>query len=63
MVLGGPCATGAEAKTIGSSPGGISGSEKEDYMDIIKSIVVAVVETVGFIAVIVSLAIFGLAFS
>ena len=32
-------------------------------MNIIKSIIVAVVETVGFIAVIVSLAIFGLAFS
>lgn len=32
-------------------------------MNIIKSIVVAVVETVGFVAVIASLAIFGLAFS
>ena len=32
-------------------------------MNIIKSIVVAVVETVGFVAVIMSLAIFGLAFS
>lgn len=32
-------------------------------MNIIKSIVVAVVETVGFVAVIFSLAIFGLAFS
>ena len=32
-------------------------------MNIIKSIVMAVVETVGFVAVIVALAIFGLAFS
>lgn len=32
-------------------------------MKIIKSIVVAVVETVGFVAVVMSLAIFGLAFS
>ena len=32
-------------------------------MDIVKSIVVAVLETVGFVAVIMSLAIFGLAFS
>ena len=43
--------------------GGVGGSEEEDYMNIVKSIIVAVVETVGFIAVIMSLAIFGLAFS
>ena len=32
-------------------------------MNIIKSIVMAVVETVGFVATIIALAIFGLAFS
>ena len=61
--LGGPCATGAEAKTIGFAPGGVGGSEKEDYMDIVKSIIVAVVETVGFIIAVIGITIFGIAFS
>ena len=59
----GRCLTACPMGIVARGHGWRGVRNKEGYMNIIKSIVMAVVETVGFIIAVIGITIFGIAFS